>query len=223
MASQSQGSAPSWREAWPLGFPLGRAFSLLGRAGFLLGCTFVLLGCAEEKASAPAQPVALAPARPRPIDQALLTRALRALEPKLPRDAAFLEIRVEPGQMEIQVISDQAVTSHRYRESQAQGGAQLGAPVGTVDPPVQVPVYGNGKLAENGFSSGEVDLHGIAASFPIAVKAVDPADGWVERLVVRRYFPFGKAVRARIYVHSPRMSGSIDTNGNGIPLRKGRL
>jgi hypothetical protein len=114
------------------------------------------------------------------------------------------------------------VTSLRYRETPPSNGAQLEGPVGKVDPPVQVPVYGKGDLAKNGFTAKDVDLQGIATSFSVALRAVDPTDGWVRELVVRRYFPFGNAVRARIFVESPRMSGSIDTNGNGIPLRPGQ-
>ena len=48
-------------------------------------------------------------------------------------------------------------------------------------------------------------------------------DGWIRELVVRRFLPFGSAVRARIYVESPRMSGSIDTTGKGIPLGPGKM
>ncbi len=181
------------------------------------------LGCQDADRSRKSVQIEIAETdETHPVDKGLLARALRALEPELPQKVSLLEIRARPGVVELQLISNQAVTSLRYREAHPPD-TQLSGPVGTVDPPVQVPVYGEGRLSENGFSPDEVDLQAIASAFPIAIKAVDPVDGWVRELVIRRFFPFGTAVRARIYVESPRMAGAIDTNGNGIPLRKGPL
>jgi len=160
---------------------------------------------------------------PVALDGALLARALRALEPHVPKAMTLLEVRATPTSVEMQLIVDQGVTALRYRESPAPAGSQMGIPTGVVDPPVQVPVYGNGNLVENGFLPTEVDLGAIASAFPVAQKAVDPTDGWVRELVVRRFLPFGSSVRARIYVESPRMSGSIDTNGKGIPLGPSKM
>lgn len=169
------------------------------------------------------EPVVQTPTTNLPVDGALLARATRALEPHLPKAMTLLEVRATPTSVEMQLIVDQGVTALRYREKPAPPGAQLALPTGTVDPPVQVPVYGNGNLAENGFSPNEIDLSAIASAFPVAQKAVDPTDGWIRELVVRRFLPFGTAVRARIFVESPRMSGSIDTTGKGIPLGPGKM
>jgi hypothetical protein len=160
---------------------------------------------------------------PIALDGALLGRALRALEPHFPQPMTLLEVRATPTSVEMQLIVDQGVTALRYRENPAAPDAQLAVPTSVVDPPVQVPVYGNGNLAENGFSPSEIDLSAIASAFPVAQKAVDPTDGWIRELVVRRFLPFGNAIRARIYVESPRMSGSIDTNGKGIPLGPSKM
>lgn len=198
---------------------------------FVRSCEALLLGCALAACQKPApdksaprpEPSATLRTAPVPLDGALLARAMRALQPHMPKAMTLLEVRATPTTVELQMIVDQGVTAVRYREKPAPPGAQLGVPVGVVDPPVQVPVYGNGNLAENGFSAAEIDLGGIASAFPVAKKAVDPTDGWIRELVVRRFLPFGSAVRARIYVESPRMSGSIDTNGKGIPLSPGKL
>ena len=160
---------------------------------------------------------------PVALDGALLTRALRAMEQHFPQPMTLLEVRATPTSVEMQLIVDQGVTALRYRETPTTPGAQLVIPTGVVDPPMQVPVYGNGNLVENGFSPSEIDLAAIASAFPVAEKAVDPTDGWIRELVVRRFLPFGNAVRARIYVESPRMSGSIDTNGKGIPLGPSKM
>ncbi len=93
-------------------------------------------------------------------------------------------------------------------------------PVGRVYGPVEVELRGQGQVAENLFQFSDVDLNAIARSFPTAQLAVDPDDGKVERLVVRRFLPFTEGLRARVFVYSPRMSGSIDTNENGIPLKR---
>lgn len=196
------------------------------RVSLLLFITASCLACQRSPTEPPvekAEPTAPVRQAPVPLDGALLTRALRALDPHLPKSMTLLEVRATPTSVEMQVIVDQGVTALRYREKPAPAGAQIAVPTGVVDPPVQVPVYGNGNLTENGFAPGEIDLAAIASAFPVAQKAVDPTDGWIRELVVRRFLPFGSAVRARIYVESPRMSGSIDTTGKGIPLGPGKM
>lgn len=197
-----------------------RPAALLLLLGLAMSPLVLSCGKSESKPTAKRMPRPSPGQKPQPVDRALVARALRALESKLPESATFLEIRVLPSQVELQLIADQSVTSLRYREQALPGAPQLAEPLGRVDPPVQVPVYGEGDLKENGFSASEVDLPAITNAFGTAIKAVDPTDGWVKEVVIRRYLPFGTAVRARIYVASPRMSGSIDTNGNGIPLRR---
>jgi hypothetical protein len=175
-------------------------------------------GCAEKTAPRSERPL---PGRavPRPLEPGFLSRGVRALETELGPDARLLELRAEPGSLEVQRVVDAGVELLRYREPRGQAPSL--APVeGTVDPPAHVPVYGTGDLEANAFPLRELELQRIAQAFPVAVKAVDPLDGWVSGLVVRRNLPFGPAVRARIYVESPRMPGSIDTNGSGVPLKR---
>lgn len=195
-----------------------RAISLLLLTS-LLACQRAPQEANGEKRDASA-PLRTAPV---PLDGALLARAMRALGPHMPDSMMLLEVRATSTSVEMQMIVDQGVTALRYREKPAPPGSQLEVPTGVVDPPVQVPVYGNGNLTENGFLPTEIDLMAIASAFPVAQKAVDPTDGWIRELCVRRFLPFGSSVRARIYVESPRMSGSIDTNGKGIPLGPSKM
>ncbi|MGB5809938.1 MAG: hypothetical protein WBG86_05365 [Polyangiales bacterium] len=79
---------------------------------------------------------------------------------------------------------------------------------------------GDGEVKDNLFPFSEVNLPAMGRAFKIATMAIDPKDGKVEKLVVRRNLPFGKRVRGCIFVHSPRMSGTIDVNEKGAPLKR---
>ena len=89
----------------------------------------------------------------------------------------------------------------------------------TTSPPEKSPVVGSAPLGENAYPLTDIDVTKIIGAFPLAKKAVDPTEGRLSGLVVRRFLPFHRSIRARIYVESPRMNGSMDTNGKGIPLR----
>jgi hypothetical protein len=93
-------------------------------------------------------------------------------------------------------------------------------PLGKLHGPQTIPVQGQGKANDNLFPFSEVDLTAIARSFRLAELSIDPKDGKVEKLIIRRNLPFGKRVRGRIFVDSPRMSGSIDVNEKGTPLKR---
>jgi hypothetical protein len=82
-----------------------------------------------------------------------------------------------------------------------------------------VPLQGSGDLRENAFGWSELNLPKIAAAFQLARRSVDPSDGRVQELVIRRMLPIHRGIRARIFVASPRMNGSLDTNQNGIPVK----
>jgi hypothetical protein len=92
-------------------------------------------------------------------------------------------------------------------------------PIGRIYGPQPIRSLGQGDLEGNLYPYEEISLSKMARAFPIALLAVDPEDGKVARLVVRRYLPFSLRVRGRIFVDSPRMGGSIDVNEQGIPLK----
>lgn len=79
---------------------------------------------------------------------------------------------------------------------------------------------GDGPVPENLFPLKDVNIVGIAQSFSVAVHAIDPQFGRVIAVTVRRFLPFSTGVRARIYVDSPTLPGSIDTSERGIPLKQ---
>lgn len=205
---------------------------LLGGAWVAL--SWALLGCEEN--DTPASPASgtesqpgekakegAAPGIPRegtPLTAHFLTRAVEGIADQVPQDAEMIEIRARGTRLTIQMVSDRGVVVVHYQEPDTPTDGRLSAHPGRVTGPEQVPVYGDGSLEDNAFSWQDADVAKIARAFGVAQKAVDPADGWVRELVVRRYLPFGTGVRARIYVESPRMSGSIDTNGEGIPLKR---
>ena len=79
---------------------------------------------------------------------------------------------------------------------------------------------GSGRFEDNLFPLSKVRLSGIASSLATAQKSVDPDEGRVVEIKARRFLPFSRAVRVRYYVHSPMMSGTMDANGRGIPLKR---
>lgn len=180
---------------------------------------YLTLGCDEPTASIPESVRAEVAAPPVPLSAAFLTRAISALEKSLAEDTELLEIRASGRQFSVQIAQGETKKLEQvdYVERETTPGQP---PVGRVYGPVSVELRGQGQVADNLFQFSEIDLDAIARAFPTAQLAVDPDDGKVERLVIRRFLPFTEGLRARVYVYSPRMSGSIDTNENGVPLKR---
>ncbi len=203
-----------------------RTFFLLPLVSLALG----LAGCKKEEPS-PLPPVAQAPSAPKELTEAFVARALAGLNTRLAPESKILEMRVTGSVFSLHMqakkdlpASDQSKAIPRgslvqldYFEKPGEKGQP---PLGQIRGPVRVEVKGQGEVKDNLFPMSEVNLTAIARAFRIAVLAVDPEDGRVERLVIRRNLPFGRRVRGRIYVHSPRMSGSIDVNEKGTPLKR---
>lgn len=149
-----------------------------------------------------------------PLEPEFLLRGTLALKKRLGDGAQLLELRAAPRAISLQTKVGEVIHEYVYLESDDPNVE------GRVEGPHVSPLLGQGALEDNLFSSGELDIIGIGKAFDVARRAVDPEDGVVERIVARRFLPFGEGVRVRIYVASPRMSGSIDTNPNGVPLRR---
>jgi hypothetical protein len=173
-----------------------------------------------------------------------LKRAHSALLERVGSQAQLLEMRAQGRQLSFVVQSGGKFKQIDYVEHSALSGASAFSgtsgstgpsssaaksaagettrttQVGKIYGPELVDTLGEGPVPENLFPLAEVQLHGIVSSFPVALSAVDPDYGRVTGLVVRRFLPFSTGIRARIYVDSPKMSGSIDTNERGIPLKK---
>lgn len=198
--------------------PCGRAVLFALTLAALPGCgkgKGAEVGSGGAPAAATSEPDALT--RPIELEAAFVLRAARALDAHRDPKAPLIEVRASGRKLEMQWQNGDAVMAAAYEESPPL--TQLAPPEPRIVGPGHVPVYGVGNLGDNAFPASELDLTKVVAAFDVAKKAVDPADGRVFELVARRNLPFGTAVRARIYVDSPRMSGSIDTNGSGVPLK----
>lgn len=151
------------------------------------------------------------------LDGVRVAQAIDSLMPHLGPEPSLLELRANGAGVTLQVV--RAETAPPQVVEFHYPFATDGGPDGSVEGPREVPLRGTGETQENAFPLGELDLAKITAAFSVARRAVDPADGRVRELIVRRMLPFHRSIRARIYVDSPRMSGSIDTNAGGTPLK----
>jgi succinyl-diaminopimelate desuccinylase len=89
---------------------------------------------------------------------------------------------------------------------------------GHISEPVRAELRGKGELATNLFALKDAALDKVPDLVTLAVNQVDPESGRVSRIVVRRQLPQTDAVRFRVYVASPRLSGQADFDANGSPL-----
>jgi hypothetical protein len=172
-------------------------------------------GRTPEPSPEPVKPIAIATVPPeRSVEPEFLLRGILTLKKQLGADLKLLEVQAVPFGISIQLERSGKIVEYVYEER-----PDPSVP-GAVRGPEEARIEGQGELERNLFSLSEVDFDGIGKSFEVARKSVDPEDGQVERLIVRRFFPFGDGVRARVFVYSPRMPGSIDTNPSGVPLRR---
>lgn len=181
----------------------------------VLALGFAFFGCRESKPVPSGAPViAQAAQPPRPIDPEFVLRGLLTLKPQLGNLPRVLEIRAEGSTVSVQLGQAGHVREYVYQETGDQNRPHQ------IVGPTENPLVGEGDLDANLFPLADVDVAAIGRQFEMARKAVDPTDGQITRLIVRRNLPFGDAVRARIYVDSPRLPGSMDTNATGVPLRR---
>ncbi|HVR18744.1 MAG TPA: M20/M25/M40 family metallo-hydrolase, partial [Polyangiaceae bacterium] len=109
---------------------------------------------------------------------------------------------------------------------QAEDGARPGQIVeyelvdGAIAEPRTAELRGTGDLDSNLFALSSVALGRIPELVTRATTEIDPAQGRVTRVLVRRHLPKTDAVRFRVYVDSPRVSGSVDFDHSGNPLRE---
>jgi hypothetical protein len=84
--------------------------------------------------------------------------------------------------------------------------------------PRHAELRGNGELTANLFPLKDVALDRIPELASLATTQVDAEAGKVVRVLVRRQLPHSDAVRFRVYVDSPRLSGHVDFDSTGNPL-----
>jgi hypothetical protein len=193
----------------------------------LISLALTSLSCEGEADNAPPPS---SPEQVVELTEDFLVRALSALKAYLEDDVKVLEIHVTGGAFSVHVQAKQdldppgsstifagSLMQLDYVET-TRGGGQ--PPIGKIIGPRRIEAHGTGEVKDNLYPFSEVDLRAMARAFRVAVLTIDPLDGMVEKLIVRRNLPFGARVRGRIYVHSPRMSGSVDVNENGTPLKR---
>jgi succinyl-diaminopimelate desuccinylase len=91
---------------------------------------------------------------------------------------------------------------------------------GAFTAPRPAELRGSGSLDSNLFSLADVALHRIPELVTRATTEVDAQQGKVTRVLVRRHLPKTDAVRFRVYVESPRLSGSVDFDQSGNTVRE---
>lgn len=140
----------------------------------------------------------------------------RALE-KLTHAMSAGDENVELSLLELRAMPDKLIL--QAEDPKAQGRiVQWEYSNGEVKAPRTVELRGAGKLDENLFPIEGVYLQAIPRLCSIAVSHVDPQDGRVTQIVVRRNLPFSSDVRFRVFVASPRKNGQLDANRFGHPL-----
>jgi len=197
----------------------------------VLGAALAVLACNQKPNGRRPGTVQREPAAdPAPeLTDEFLKRAHSALLERVGSQAELLEMRARGRQLSYIVQLGGRLKQIDYLETASLGqqaskvgppGATAVLPVGRILGPDEVQQLGDGPVPENLFPLKDVNITGIAQSFSVAVKAIDPQFGRVIAVNVRRFLPFSTGVRARIYVDSPTLPGSIDTSERGIPLKQ---
>jgi hypothetical protein len=84
--------------------------------------------------------------------------------------------------------------------------------------PERAELRGAGDLATNLFALQDAALDKLPELMAAASNQVDAQQGKVTRVVLRRHLPQTDALRFRVYVDSPRLSGQADFDANGTPV-----
>lgn len=189
-----------------------------------LVATLVVTGCNDVSSEGVLQPDTKPRPLPKPASSAIapgpslfetatLTRALEKLTHEISQgdenvEVSLLELRALPNKLILQA-EDPKAHGHVVQWEYSNG---------TIKTPRIVELRGAGKLDENLFPIEGVYLQAIPRLCSIAVSHVDPQDGRVTQIVVRRNLPFSSDVRFRVFVESPRKNGQLDANRFGHPL-----
>jgi hypothetical protein len=135
-----------------------------------------------------------------------LTPALEALRAKSGGKLLRLEIRARELMLQAEdANAPGSVVELHYRD-------------GKVSEPEHATLRGKGQLADNLFEAAELNLAAIPQLTREAVRRIDPENGSVDFVLVRRNLPDSDDVRLRVYVKSPRRSGYIDADNTGAVL-----
>ena len=132
-----------------------------------------------------------------------LAPALQALRARADGKALRVEIRAHDLTLQAEDTSTPgAVLELHYRD-------------GKVGDAEHATLRGKGQLADNLFELDDVKLGAIPQLTREAIERVDPENGNVSLVLVRRDLPESDDVRIRVYVSSPRKSGHVDADAQG--------
>jgi hypothetical protein len=87
-----------------------------------------------------------------------------------------------------------------------------------VSEPEHAELRGTGELTTNLFVLRDAALDKLPELMAAATNQVDAQQGKVTRVVLRRHLPQTDALRFRVYVESPRLSGQVDFDASGTPV-----
>lgn len=129
-------------------------------------------------------------------------------------------LRARAGSARVLMLDVHAHSLVAQVEDPAHAGQVLEYEIadGGTPPPERAELRGSGELATNLFALRDVALDKIPELATLAAMEVDAEDGKVTRVLVRRQLPQTEAVRFRVYVESPRVSGQADFDSNGSPV-----
>jgi succinyl-diaminopimelate desuccinylase len=207
------------RNEWTLLSQLDEGFAILTRfleRVALLGVVLLVSmtqACRSESSGrehsrSEAVPTVPAPAAPRPLYTVDgITKAISALRERVDGAAGVLAIEIFPERLLIQVTNPtrDAVLAYEWTSEQMRG-------------PLPVELRGSGTLASNVFPLSLVDLSSVPELARVARTRVDPEQGEVTRILVRRNLPIDESVSMRAYVSSPIRSSHLDADASGRPL-----
>ncbi len=200
------------------GLPVGKAIlaRFLAKVG-TLACMALVAGFAVtssgcENATGAVQRRSEAVAKTTPSARSSFERA------ELRRWLPLVKATVGSARVLMLDVREHQVTV-QYESRAARGGIlQTVIEDARASEPERAELKGKGDLASNLFSLSDVALNKIPDMASAAATQVDPQNGTITRVLVRRQLPQAEAVRLRVYVESPRLSGHADFDASGTPL-----
>jgi hypothetical protein len=173
----------------------------------VLLCALLGAACDRQPDPNPAPSTsARAPAAgPSLLNPSAYQLALRDVKTAAGSDIKALELAVHPGRMVLQAQDPKQpgrVMQYEYRD-------------GKVLKPISVRLAGTGKLEDNLFPLDEVALDELPRLAKEAVLELDPDNGKVDYVLVRRNLPHTMDIQIRTYIDSPAKDGYVDADERG--------
>lgn len=134
-----------------------------------------------------------------------LQKGVVALHEKLGKPIKTLELLVFPDHLMLQVEDPEKpgrVLQYEYRSGKVSTG-------------IPVELQGSGKLDDNLYNLDDINLDAVPELAREAVQKVDPKNGRVSYILLKRSLPFDADVQYRVFVKSPLRDGYVDADKSG--------